>query len=378
MSGRRKDYGIRIRALPALALAVTLAACNDNAPELTGPTRSSAGATSQLAPSTVQSNDPLSSRLSSTPGACIVAVRSPDGKYQSKTVAVALSKKIAASSAATIRFGYRGWSANVPEPTLMAVCNIPDSRSARTYFENQFGGKPMNPAELQSFAKFAGVSGVDYWAVAGGPQVTQRAGTTYVTDGLAAESPATKSAPTDGVSAMLESECDPTAIIPDPECGGGYTPEEEYGEPPPPDGVVYDPSMTTAYDPTKTTNPFPPPTYPPIVSCSIQTDNPHRSTHAPGYLNVTAWTGRCTAPAFISASTHMVRSRWVILFYHQAVQISPEVPASRTGTYVETHSSTVCLWAVGYYKGISTHTLNAYGYTESKQTASEWIGIKCA
>jgi len=169
MSGRRKDYGIRIRALPvvAVALAVTLAACNDNAPQLTGPTPSSAGAASQLAPSTVQSSDPLSSRLSSTPGPCIVAVRSPYGKYQSRTVAVGLSKQIAASSAATIEFVYRGWSADVPQPTLLALCNIPDSRSARTYFEKQFGGKTMNPAQLRSFAQFAGVSGVEYWVVAG-------------------------------------------------------------------------------------------------------------------------------------------------------------------------------------------------------------------
>jgi hypothetical protein len=257
----------------------------------------------------------------------------------------------------------------------LALCNIPDSRSARTYFEKQFGGKPMNPAQLRSFAQFAGVSGVEYWAVAGGPQVIQGAATTYVADGLASESPATKSAPAGEVSVMLLPECDPTAIIPDPGCDDGYTPEEEYVpvDPPPPDGVVYDPWITP--------NPFPPPSYPQIA-CNIKTDNPHLSTHRypfGTYLNVIAWTGNCNAPALISART--VLGRNYCYFFNricQWVAIAPEGYNSWTGTYVEAKSNVLCTWAVGWYKGVSTHTLTAFGYTYTKQTASEWTGIKCA
>lgn len=376
MTGRRKDSGIKFRALPVVAvvLTVTLVACKDDAPLPTGPTPS-APAASQLATGSVQSSDPISSRLSSAPGACLVAVRTLDGKYTSRTVAVTLPKQIAASSAATIQFAYRGWAAGVPQPTLLALCNIPDSRSARTYFEKQFGGKPMNPAQLRSFAQFAGVSGAEYWAVAGGPQVIQGAATTYVADGLASESPATKSAPAGGVSAMLEPVCDPTAIIPDPGCDG-YTPEDEYvpDQPPPPTEVASDWWITP--------NPFPPPSYP-AITCNIKTDNPHLSTNrlflGRGYLNEKAWTGNCNVPALISART--VLGRQFCYFGNRLCMwaaIAPEGYNSWTGVYVEAKSNVLCTWAVGWYKGVSTHTLTSYGYTQTKQTASAWTGIKCA
>jgi hypothetical protein len=372
MTGCRKGSGIKFRALPVVAvvLTVTLVACKDDAPLPTGPTPS-APAASQLATGSVQSSDPLSSRLSSTPGACLVAVRSPDGKYRSRTVAVSLPKQIATSSAATSQFAYRGWAAAVPQPTILAWCNIPDSRSARTYFEKQFGGKSMNPAELRSFAQLIGVSGVEYWAAVGGPQIIQGAATTYVADGLASESPATKSAATGGVSPLLIPVCDPYA---DPPCDGS-TPEEEYvpDTPPPPDGVVYDWWITPS--------PFPPPSYPQI-ECTIKTDNPHLSTHRypfATYLNVIAWTGNCNVPASISART--VLGRQFCYFGNRLCQWFPIAdPGYKSwyGTYVEATSSVFCTWAVGWYKGVSTHTLTAYGYTWTKQSPAEWIGIKCA
>jgi hypothetical protein len=50
---------------------------------------------------------------------------------------------------------------------------------------------------------------------------------------------------------------------------------------------------------------------------------------------------------------------------------------SWTGVYVEAMSNVLCTWPIGWYKGVSTHTLTAYGYTVSKQSTSPWTGIKC-
>ena len=44
---------------------------------------------------------------------------------------------------------------------------------------------------------------------------------------------------------------------------------------------------------------------------------------------------------------------------------------------VEAMSNVLCTWPSGWYKGVSTHTLTAYGYTATKQSTSQWIGIKC-
>jgi hypothetical protein len=370
MTGRRKDSGIKFRALPVIAVVLTVAlvACKDDAPLPTGPTPL-APATSQLATGSVESSDPLSSRLSSTPGSCLVAERSPAGDYRSRTIAVSLPKQIAASSAATIEFAYRGWAATVPEPVLLALCHIPDSRTARTYFEKQFGGKSMTPAELRNFAKSIGVSGADYWEAVGGPRIIHAAANTYVADGLASESQVTKSAPTRDPSAMLIPECDPNT---DPTCGG--TTEDEY--------VPTEPPPAPTYDPWITPNPFPPPSYP-TISCPIKTDYPHISTSrlylGLGKLNVHGWTGTCNVPAPISVSTTLGRQRCNLFRFCEWVPIGTTDPKSWTGVYVETNSNVVCTWAVGWYLGVSQHTLYAYGYTyRGQSTSPSWTGIKCA
>jgi len=368
MTRRRQDSRIEFRALTVVSvvLAVTLTACNDNVPLPTAPATAGPAAP-QLATRSVQSVNPVSSGLSSTPGACLVAVRTMSGQYTSRTVAVTLPKQIASSSAATIQFAYRGWAPGVPQPTILALCNMPDSRTARTYFEKQFGGKSMTPAQLNSFAQSMSVSGAEYWAAAGGPQIIQGAATTYVADGLASESPATKSAPTGGVVGMLVPVCDPNT---DPTCSGTPLPDSVPVQPPPPDGLEGDWWITP--------NPFPPPGYP-TINCDIKTDYPHLSTGFTGVLNEKAWTGNCNVPALISART--VLGRQFCYFGNRLCQWAPIAPEGYKpffGVYVEAMSNVLCTWPIGWYKGMSTHTLTAYGYTVTKQSSSPWTGIKCA
>jgi hypothetical protein len=371
MTGHRKDYGIKYPAwrVVVVALTVALVACKDDAPLPTGPTPLTPP-TSQLATGTVQSSDPLSSRLSSTPGSCLIAERSAAGDYRSRTIAVSLPKQIAASSAATIEFAYRGWAATVPEPVVLALCNIPDSRTARAYFEKQFGGKSMTSAQLRNFAKSISVSGTDYWEAVGGPRIIHAASTSYVADGLASESQVTKSAPPGGVVGMLVPVCDPNT---DPTCSG--TPEDEYvpTEPPPP---------PPAFDPWVTQPAFPTPTYP-TINCPIDTDYPHFSNSRPfygqGILNVHGWTGPCNVPALISVSTTLGRQRCYIFRFCQWVAIATPGSKSWTGVFIEAYSNVACTWAIGWYLGVTQHSVSAFGYTVSKQSTSHyWTEIKCA
>lgn len=374
----------RLLAVPPVLLTI-VTACRDNAPMPTSPNPSGA-VRSPIATGSVQSSDPLSKRLSSTPGACLVAVRAADGRYRSRSVVVALPKDVASGSVSTARFAYRGWARGVAEPVLLAVCNIPDAPSASAYFEKRFGGKSMNSAQLRSFAQSAGVAGAEKWSAAISPQLMQGAGPAYVTDGLASESPARKAAPSqgvtarkaasDGVRAMIVVDpggCDPTAIIPEPGCPG-YGDEEEYvpDQPPPPDGILSD-----------YTFPFRPPLLPlplPVIVCEGLTEDPHLSTtdFFKGRINGKGRTTCGPIPVGIAVSTVVYR-QWCKFVLCVPVQITDIVTYSNpSATIAKAQADTACIWASGWYRGYSGHAASAYGITKTFQTASPWIGIKCA
>jgi hypothetical protein len=355
-------------------LVVLVAACQDSARAPTDPLLSPRPAASELSASS-QSSDPLSSRLSRTPGSCLVAVRAADGHYLSRSVIVALPKNVASSSAGVARFAYRGWAPGVPEPVLLAVCSIPDAPAARAYFENRFDGKSMNSAQLQSFAQSAGVTGVENWLTAGPPQLMQGAGPAYVTDGLASESGATKAGPLGGVTGMMvvdsSGSCDPAAIIPAPGCPG-YVDEQEYvpdQPPPPPDAT---PSYVDfQYGP-------PPLPLPSIIICNALTEYPHLST-TPGFygnINVKART-TCPIPLAISVSTALGRQRCTFILCLWWPIGPTDSQSNPSGTFIEAKSNALCVWPVGWYMGISSHTVSGLGSTVTKPTRSPWIGIKC-
>ena len=121
----RGVIGVRPRRFAIMAV-ILLVSCADVAHKLAA-TSSTVG--SQLTPdtkSTIQANDPLSRILPSTPGACIVAIRTADGRYLSRPATVAVSKATASKDSRTARFAYRGWAAGADSPVLLAVCTIPD------------------------------------------------------------------------------------------------------------------------------------------------------------------------------------------------------------------------------------------------------------
>src|SRR2546423_1828156 len=219
-SPRRRNSDIGRWRAPAVlmlggAALLMLAACQHDA---TAPLPSAV--TGNEANAVNQVRDPLSSRLSSAPGACLVSMRAPDGLYPSRSVALRLPAGFTSDTRRIARVAYRGWAAGVPEPTLLAVCSIPDVPGIREYVARLFGGSTMSVTELRTFAQSVGVTGADEWDAATSPQVMQGAQPVYMTDGLASDFPANLRSPrgvtTGGPTRMVVPECDPYAIIPDP------------------------------------------------------------------------------------------------------------------------------------------------------------------
>jgi hypothetical protein len=210
-----------------VATLALLAACQGERPVPTAPSVSATSLTPSDASAAARppKGDLVSSVLPNTPGACLLAVRSEDGRYPSRQFTIRLPARFTSSRASATRFAYRGWAAGVPEPTLLAICTMPDAQGAREYFAAQFESRELTAAGLRTFVQLAGAVGAEGWT---SPHIMQGAGPAYVTDGLASEFRAvvTRTAQSGGFTTL--SVCDPSAIIPEPGCepppdGGGAT-----------------------------------------------------------------------------------------------------------------------------------------------------------
>jgi len=374
MTRRRKDSRIKLGALTAVAvgLAVTLTACSDNAPLPTGP-RAPATAKSQVTTGSGAQSDPLS-KLANIPGACVVATRTSDGRYVRHSVSLSLPKNIASSNAAIARFGYRGWANGVVLPVALALCNVPDVPAAHSYFDKQFGAKPMNSAQLKSFARSAGVSGAEGWTAATGPHVEGTEPPAYLIDGLASESPALTRSSTGDVGVMLMPvPCDPNT---DPSCSGGG--DGDVPEDPP------DPNLPPPSDPTlDTKNPFGPyyplPYIPPIT-CIGKTDSVHISSVAAFYgKQVVQVKAHTTCPVILPISVDTQIGRNFCLFRFCAwAPIGASDPQRKTSTNVDSKSYGKCTWETGWYLGKSYHSVTfSSGVTQGGETGSSWTYLYC-
>ena len=343
-----EDFRMRFRALASVAssLILALSACKDSAPVPTGPTPPKIAA-AQLAAGT-QSSDKLASRLSSAPGSCLVGVRSADGHYQTRPVTVPLPKKVSASSTSLARFAYRGWTQGIQEPTILAVCTIPDAASALSYFENLFGAKAMNATELVSFAQSAGVAGAEDW-LAAPPHVMRGAAPAYMTDGLASEANLNKTMRADGGAvAMLVPVCDPNA--PDPNCTTAGEMPPDPNTPPDPSGLTISPTLDVS------SSGFPinrlPTGWP---RCRAGTDNPHGSTTpgSIGRLSVHAHQD-CVAPFPQYVSVTLKREKCLWYFICSWLSIAANAYSNPSAMHAETEANATCSWNA-WYRGVGVH-----------------------
>jgi hypothetical protein len=315
--------------------------------------------------------DALSKRLSNTSGACIVAVRTPEGKYLSRSITVRVPAGIASSAAHTSRFAYRGWAAAVPEPAVLAVCTIPDAPAARAHFSNLFRGAPMRHEALRSFARAARVAGAQEWVPRFSPQVMQGAEPVHMTDGLASDYLESPVALEDGGTVMYAEMCDPAALVPEPGCA---TEEEETApdpETPPPSEGIDSSTVPIVAEPGYSTSPS-------VVNvCESLTEEPHRSTTTGflGRINVKSRT-TCVQPANLVATVGLYRQKCYLYVFCSWPRIAYGEDR-RFGTRAEAKANRDCAWPRGWYAGRGFSSASSAEGAGSASTFSQSKYIEC-
>ena len=404
-----------VARLLVAAVVALLAACNGDAPDPTSPPRPNATRSQEVTAGTTTNGstlgDPLSRWLPNTPGACLIATRTADGRFPSRSSTIPLPGGLNSSLNRTARFAYRGWKAGVAEPVLLAVCTIPDTPGAREYLSTRFGGRAINAGELRAFAKLAGVTETDDWGPASSPHVMQGATAVYMTDGLVSNArsrqtgssggkpagdltaqevtecnpdaiipePGCEPPPPDGGGGgggsgggTISGECDLNAIIPDPACGNETVPDS----PPPP--VVGEPDYSLMTDPD---NPMDY-TVGLVVLCTGLTEYPHLST-TPGFagrINVKA-RNTCPQPLPSYVSVSLKRQRCFLWIFCGWPTIASGSYSSPSATLAEAKANADCIWKKGWYRAEGYHQVTypiGVGTARTYGPAYGWaVGITC-
>lgn len=356
-----------IRLLAGVTLAL-LAACQHDA---TTPGEPGTRVTALAAAAGAAPRDMLSKRLSNTPGACIVAVRTPEGKYLSRTISVRMPAGIASSVAGTSRFAYRGWAAEVPQPAVLAVCTFPDTPAARAHFSNRFRGAPMRHEALRSFARSARVPGAQDWAPRFSPHIMQGAEPVYMTDGLASDYLESSAALEDGGMLMYAEMCDPAALIPEPRCATEVEETAPDPETPPPSEGIDSSMVPIVAEPDYSTSPS-------IVNvCESLTEEPHRSTTTGfiGRINVKSRT-TCAQPANLVATVGLYRQQCYLYVFCSWPRIAYGEDR-RFGTRAEAKANRDCAWPKGWYAGRGFSSAASAEGSGSASTYSRSKYIEC-
>jgi hypothetical protein len=307
------------------------------------------------------SRDALAQRLPNTPGACIVAVRTPEGHYRSRSITVSVSAVTTANShpsASSTRFAYRGWSAGLPEPTVLAVCTMPEAPTARAHFARFFKSTPMDANELRSFAQSVGVLGVQEWGPWTSPHVMQGAGPVHMTDGLASEllTTAPMSTTVLPMLATSVSECDP-------DYPADWCEEETVSDTPPPSEG---PDTAPITDPNVT------------IPCTALTEYPHKST-TPGFIGRINAKSRneCPQPLPQFVSSTLKRQKCFLWVFCTWPAIAYGTDTRASSTWAEAKANTDCAWEKGWYMGVGYHQTTWPNGVAATTTWSPAVRIHC-
>lgn len=107
--------------------------------------------------------------------------------------------------------------------------------------------------------------------------------------------------------------------------------------------------------------------------CIGQTDTPHKSTHQPGTINVTAST-RCSLPVS-TIYVDTVLQKWTCIGICFWANVGSFSPRTGIGTYVKTNSAAAC--NSGAYRGLSNHRVtDTFGQIYIALTSNQ-ITISC-
>jgi hypothetical protein len=304
---------------------------------------------------------------------CDVAVRTPSGRYRSRTLPIQVPRDIFGADGKTVKFGFRGWTQGAPDPTQLALCEIPNTPAATDWFKRAFsaGGSPRLPAHAAAKSPSGTRRSIDTAPSEPSPSAITTADPVVVYD-------------------VQMIACDESALV-DYECGctGETCPGWEGGEeitegPPPaePEQPVYLMGGSAAYDASTGEYGYDPATagdytydsgsgayysynawsgeyqYDPYIaqtlSCNGLTDRPHRSG-TPGYtgnVNVHSRT-TCNLPTSVSVSVTLARQKclWIFCWWSPVDTNSYSNPAARQA---RTNAAALCV--PGWYRALGWHT----------------------
>jgi hypothetical protein len=363
-----RAYG---RTLLGAAAAAVLAACSDVPGRVTAP-----------GPDAAQ---PAANRgAASNVAMCRIAVRSQSGAYLTRTAEVRMPRRLAEAGAQTTSFAYRGWKEGESDPVRLALCDIPATPEAQEWFAQLLSGK-------RNASVFNGANGRNAdrpVKEAAGARTTQTMATydSYSEPCRPYEEQVLNS---DGSTANIDYGCGGG--------GGGWETGEEWDGPAPTEPEYVEEAVEVTKDPTA-------PKYEEVdyaapdaalgpedvaldgeqasalaagvpITCSGQTDNPHRSG-TPGFTHNANVHGRtlCNIPVRMTISVMLQRQRCVWYFCWWSSVGSPGVGGPVQATRLQRTSHALC--QTGWWRGYSQHTVTPplgywppYGSFSSSRTA---------
>jgi hypothetical protein len=319
----------RGRTLLSVTAAAVLAACSDAPGRVTGPQANAA--------------QPVASRGATAPNVamCRLAVRSPSGTYLTRAVEIRMPRRIVAVGSETTPFGYRGWKEGESDPVRLAQCEIPATAVAEEWFAQLFAGNRTDGV-------FRGAPGRNPGRHVKEAAEARTTASVSVYDGYSEPC-----IPYEQVDAF-DTEGATTSV--DWECGGGgggWETGEEWDGPAPAEPEYVDGEMEIAPNPSAEASAEMASAVP--LSCSGQTDNPHRSGTA-GFTHNANVHGRtvCSAAVQMSVSVMLQRQRCVWFFCWWS-GVGTNGYGAGVATRLERTSNAPC--QTGYWRGQSNHTV---------------------
>lgn len=263
---------------------------------------------------------------------CQLGVLTPSGAYRTKALPTRFPDKVSHPQGETVLAVYREWVNGLPDPARLVACQIPATPAAAQWFNEHFANGRATPAVARQGGR------------------TSETGPAATTADPFTTSPAVEY---DGY-AITVSECQPYELVSETgeHCGGGDTGGGEWEGPAPYEGESTDATVDGSAEYVQAYNDSSGQYVMVQPSCFGRTDNPHRSTHVPGTINVIAKT-ECNFVTSMSVSTNLQLQRcWGYVCWWSTQRRGYNSGVAR---FVRANAAAPC--QTGYWRGFSGHTV---------------------
>lgn len=302
-------------------------------------------------------------------GSCAVGMRLTNGSYVRRVLAVRIPSGLQSVNGETSIFAYRGWDDRADTPLLLAVCRIPDTPSARAYFETRFGGRKLTTPALLSLARTIGLDKHrSLRADSATPSLMKMRFPAHLTDGIASESPRYRqsAATASDVPDEPVEPCDAYDPTPSDACAPWELDDEPVSSEEPDDPLSEPQAEFSESQPSNT--------------CFAKSDYVHQSTTFGygGYLNGKSHT-TCQLPAYLAVQAFMQRQRCMVYSFHcfWTQVASGNLQVEPAGIYKLAIVPASCAWRDGWYRTLGDHYVSWGASARQVASLSKSRRISC-